>query len=162
MWPVNRVLMGPRPASADPSALWNRGWGGSGCVKHSQKRPPAQAWWVVRGSRVDSVVARPVQEYPARPASQVLRLGMSEPDTGAAYAAERKIKADALAAAAAILEGHFDAVVMIGTWQTEAGGTAALSENSGNYYAQIGLMKYHLDNRTEMACEDARESRRED
>lgn len=87
---------------------------------------------------------------------------MSDPDTSEAYAAERKIKADALKAAAAILEGHFDAVVLLGTWQTEEGATAQLSENSGNFYAQIGMMKYQLDNRAELAHEDARDSRRDD
>lgn len=65
---------------------------------------------------------------------------------------EREIKQNAVKQAREILEQcGFDAVVVIGSWQTEDGATAAVKANSGNWYAQLGLMRFELDCRTQSA-----------
>jgi len=65
---------------------------------------------------------------------------------------ERQIKQKAVNDARDLLEQHgFDAAIVIATWQTEDGSTAAVKSQTGNWYAQMGMMKYELDRRTQSA-----------
>lgn len=55
-------------------------------------------------------------------------------------AREDEARKAAMAAARAAMEGLFDAVVILGCWQNEAGGTKARELTDGNWYAQQGMV----------------------
>lgn len=65
---------------------------------------------------------------------------------------ERERKQKAVDDARKLLEEcGFDAVVVMGSWQTEDGCTAAVKANAGNWYSQSGMMQYELDRRRQSA-----------
>lgn len=65
---------------------------------------------------------------------------------------EREIKQKAVNDARDALEScGFDGIFIVATWQTEDGSTAAVKSQAGNWYAQLGMLKYELDRRTQSA-----------
>lgn len=53
-------------------------------------------------------------------------------------------------------DAGFGSVVVLGSWETEDGMTAAMSRGRGNWYAQSGLMQHLLTKRNEDARSEAR------
>ncbi len=77
--------------------------------------------------------------------------------TNAEREASRKVQLVQAAADALMADGAFDAVVVLATWQTEDGDTAADSATRGNYYAQNGLVEYFAGKRKQAAAIEAME-----
>jgi hypothetical protein len=66
----------------------------------------------------------------------------------------------AINAAREALEGLFDGLVLLGTWQTETGETATVHACDGNWHAQNGAADYFLTKRRETAKCEARDQHR--
>lgn len=73
--------------------------------------------------------------------------------------AERSRKHKVLNEALATIENEgFDAVVLMGTYVTESGGTTTIKSNAGNYHAQTGMMLYEIRRREESASIEQRDT----
>lgn len=57
---------------------------------------------------------------------------------------ERARKDNKLAQAIALVEGEFDGVIILGTYQNERGDTATLFKSDGNWHAVNGMADYLL------------------
>lgn len=76
---------------------------------------------------------------------------------------ERKLKQDLVNSARDLLkDGAFDAVVVIASWQTEDGFTAAVHSCDGNWYAQNGMITHLVKRREQSAVFEGNEQAQRD